>query len=971
MPQEVQEKRDLQLILAEARQLRADGASKQEVSRFVFDATNGRTADVERLQRAVSGAEELPRVTFKSFKETGEDIAGFARGAAKVAGKAGQLALDAAGNPLAATVGLLTGAQKGAQAVGRFGGQVARHIAEDPINAAGSTLKFLAGENPLDILGPETAATALFRTKRFAEAAGDIGKATRRGEVVGEIRHMDDIPGPGRRAAAEHEEMLVRREAKNAAEDADSFNDAPIVRTDDAPVGLRDDQAAAKGAREAAEVEAKTARIASQQQTKTKPGASKASHKPTPVDDPTVPPARSAAAVPDGLPLTDNARILRDSHAANGGSTIDPRTGRDFGGDDVWAVTRAQADGSPHGTLFDEPPTTFEVREFIKANKELLESDETLMVGSWWDEAGEAHGKHELSITKVFAGDQQAAAQRFAQDNNQWGMVNLADPEFEAISVADEAAQAFKRQQLDEIVPERTAARLERFMDLLSPEEKHNFEFTKTGRKRSKRVQQDALKVFSLMPQTEQGVQMAMLGSEMAHWYRSSATALRKAFGADAPRFSALLASTSPNVGVPDNLGASLQIWRDWQRAGRPVDAASIEKMIKSASDKWGITPTAFNNTRKILGLTNEQLLNPRLLKAGGMLSGPKVDPFYANLVGELQRLVIDTHMKAGYGLAKDQVRVAEGIGAQAAMTDVARAFQELTGSPVDVADMQAAQWAGIRAIRDLQRKGAGGRSRTAEDLLLEEQFGTLFGVNQGFSGKVNLPNVAEQIRLQPSFDNLLRDKRYGSLLSELGIDIPPASVQAGLQGIDPANARFADVLAFAKRMDLRDQKKFLYGAAGALLLGNAEDVDARALAGDLLMEAGLSQGTVDSMDARSLGSYAGLLSERPLATMEEMAQFGKNLGLGSVPGGIMRDLGRDTVRVQPKSMAERADSIIADPNRTPSIPGRFLEGAKGGFPVKQILGLLASRLGGDEERTNTAVSSSRPGLLTRGGLGR
>jgi hypothetical protein len=124
-------------------------------------------------------------------------------------------------------------------------------------------------------------------------------------------------------------------------------------------------------------------------------------------------------------------------------------------------------------------------------------------------------------------------------------------------------------------------------------------------------------------------------------------------------------------------------------------------------------------------------------------------------------------------------------------------------------------------------------------------------------------------------------------------------------------------------------------------------------------------------MDARSLGSYAGLLSERPLATMEEMAQFGKNLGLGSVPGGIMRDLGRDTVRVQPKSMAERADSIIADPNRTPSIPGRFLEGAKGGFPVKQILGLLASRLGGDEERTNTAVSSSRPGLLTRGGLGR
>jgi len=891
----------------------ADGASGREVSRFVFEATEGRTADVEALQRAVSSGEELesPFTTFS-------DVAEGARTVGRVAGKAGQFLKDAAGNPLAATVGLLGLGQRGAQAVGQLAAGAGRKIASDPLGSAKSTLDFVAGENPLDILGPETAATAFFgpiararkaakAARKSAEAAGDVGVLARNMDELSPF--VDEATGLPRMPSVEDlRARQLRGEDKvrpfRPGIDPEDMFERDILRIQE---DFKLDEASARRLatklhRGGTDAERKADALALDELSRSRggPNAAKAVKEPLPgpfAPGKDVPPARPPSAVPAGLTLTDNSRIISEAHIANGGSTIDPRTGRDFGGEDVWAVATKQPGGSPHGQLFDEAPTTFEVREYIKLHKELLESDESLMVGSWFDEASEAHGKHELAITKVFPGNQQSAAQTFALENDQWGYLNLAHPEFKTVAAADEFANASLRAELDELVPARAEARRERFFELMTPEEQRNFEFTKTGRKRSQKVQDDALRVFSLMPETEQGVQMAILGSEMAHWYRSSARTLRQAFGADAPRFSALLASTSPNIAVPDNLGASLQIWRDWQALGRPTDAASITRMVDEASAAWGITPTSFNNTHKILGLTNEQLLDPKMLRAGGMLSGPKVDPFYANLVGESQRLVVDTHMKAGFGFGRDQVRVPEGLGAGPAMRDVARAMQELTGSPVDVSDVQAAQWSAIRAIRELQRKGS--RTRTAEELVMDEHFGSLFGIEQGFKGKVNLPQIRAKIKEQPSFSSLIHEKQYADLVSELGIKLPAATPEAGLAGIDPGSARIADVLAFAKRMDLRDSKRFLYGAAGAMLLGNVDDADARALAEEMIVEAGLSQATVDGLSAEELGSYAGLLSEAPMVTAAELARFAKVRGLnGAVQ--VANDLGRGT-ESQPK----------------------------------------------------------------------
>lgn len=583
--------------------------------------------------------------------------------------------------------------------------------------------------------------------------------------------------------------------------------------------------------------------------------------------------------MPSGLALSDNASEI--AQLGRSGGTFDPRTGRSFANEDVWASAIKQPGGSPHGQLFDEPATPFEIREYLKKHSELLESDPDLMVGTWDDRIGkEAHGKFELAISKVFPGDQQSAAQAFALDNGQVAIMNLADPNLEAIRVGDEAAMAFKRAELDDVVPSRTARRLERFTELMTPEELERFSRYDNGRKVPDKIKSDALRVFSLMPETEQGVGMAMLGAEMAHWYRSSARTLREAFGSEAPRFSALLASTSPNIAVPDNLGASLQIWRDWNRAGRPLDDDAIHGFIEAASKKWGITPTSFNNTKKILGLSNEQLLDPKLLRKGGLLSGPKVDPFYANLMGEGQRLVVDTHMKAGYGFAKDQVRVPEGIGAQLATRDVAAAMSELTGTAVTVSDVQAAQWSGIRALRDIQRVKGGGRPGV-EEIVTGNHFGSLFGIEEGFSGSASLPGLRQAISEQPSFATLIHEDQYKGLIDDLAIELPPATPEVGLSAIaQNSDTRFADVLAFARRMDLRDQKRFLYGVGAAMLAGGAKNAAAAEIGRASLAEAGLDPEMAQNAPPEELASFSALLAENPDASMADLQLLGQRLGL-------------------------------------------------------------------------------------------
>ena len=123
-------------------------------------------------------------------------------------------------------------------------------------------------------------------------------------------------------------------------------------------------------------------------------------------------------------------------------------------------------------------------------------------------------------------------------------------------------------------------------------------------------------------------------------WYRNSAQAIVNTFGMqDAPRFAALLASMSPQSSVESNATNALNTWVNWVKAGRPVDRASIEKIIGKSVQGEGVDsalPAWMNNS--VASLQHPQPENLQL-------SGPKVNSFARNLRGHVNDVTLDAWM--------------------------------------------------------------------------------------------------------------------------------------------------------------------------------------------------------------------------------------------------------------------------------------------------------------------------------------
>ena len=106
----------------------------------------------------------------------------------------------------------------------------------------------------------------------------------------------------------------------------------------------------------------------------------------------------------------------------------------------------------------------------------------------------------------------------------------------------------------------------------------------------------------------------------------------------DAPRFTAFLAALSPQTSVENNLINALKSWNAWVKAGRPTNEAAILKILgenvqgdkgeKSVLDAWK------NNTYR--ALTSDDPIKT-------VLSGPKVNSFMQNLLGNMQEVTNDT----------------------------------------------------------------------------------------------------------------------------------------------------------------------------------------------------------------------------------------------------------------------------------------------------------------------------------------
>jgi hypothetical protein len=358
--------------------------------------------------------------------------------------------------------------------------------------------------------------------------------------------------------------------------------------------------------------------------------------------------------------------------------------------------------------------------------------------------------------------------------------------------INDVGVAAETRAYLDDKVPQRTAARRERFMQNLLPHERARFEKMHTN------AQDETLRIFSLMPTPEEGAHLAALGARQHGWYKASAKMLDEAFGEDAPRFTALLAATSPRQSVEKNLLESMEIWRDWQKAGKPNDPAAINKLL----DARGVMQNRRPNALTALSTPVDLLLDPKILREGGLLSGPKVDPFFANTMGEMQRVTNDTWQAQIAGANKAPQLVTGNLAMTAGTRAAIPEFERLFGTRVDPANIQEMQWSAGKAAGE-----AAGRGGVAEH----------FAGSPDLFGNSPLSEIDESIRNTPSFASLLSQPKYRDLLQQIGGKVPTEVLPEGLN-IDPSLIDPLKVRSIFERMDKAQAGRYILPAATGLM---------------------------------------------------------------------------------------------------------------------------------------------------------
>ncbi len=270
--------------------------------------------------------------------------------------------------------------------------------------------------------------------------------------------------------------------------------------------------------------------------------------------------------------------------------------------------------------------------------------------------------------------------------------------------------------------------------------------------------------IFSELPSAENFAAVAIAGQAKKGWYRDSAKAIMDIFGIhDARRFTALLAATSPQTSVEMNAINTLNIWANWNNAGRPQDQETIINIMGESvlGDKGvdSVLPAWKGNSIRALTAPFGQEMNI-------ILSGPKVNSFMLNLVSELDEVTNDTWM-ANFALIEQPLfkgfkrkGAEDALGAigikgpgylafSARTREAARAASEITGDSWAPAEIQETVWSLSKALLET-RKGKG-NILTAKELLTE--------------GIITDQQVADV----PDFATLFSDGVYGRILEDAG----------------------------------------------------------------------------------------------------------------------------------------------------------------------------------------------------------
>lgn len=261
------------------------------------------------------------------------------------------------------------------------------------------------------------------------------------------------------------------------------------------------------------------------------------------------------------------------------------------------------------------------------------------------------------------------------------------------------------------------------------------------------------MRLLEVIPQSEQMASLAKAGAPKQGWYRGSTQALMDVFGPqDAPRFSALLAATSPQTSVESNLLNTLNIWKNWEAAGRPTDPAAIKRVmgasVQGGKGEESVLEAWVNNSVRALSTPD-----PRAIT----LSGPKVNSFFRNLADDVYRVTNDAWISNATNIDQGLLRVSP------------TAQQLAAGNP--------GYSPGYLALSARQREG-GQMARMLPSEAQETIWSVAMPLMEGATKAGMHPReflqrgllTPDLIRGTPDFSTLLRnDPRYANIIQQMG----------------------------------------------------------------------------------------------------------------------------------------------------------------------------------------------------------
>lgn len=536
----------------------------------------------------------------------------------------------------------------------------------------------------------------------------------------------------------------------------------------------------------------------------------------------------------DGLAEDMITRATRD-----GGFTL--RLGKegstDLGGTQGIAV--AKFPGDDLVIRMDENGAINEDRlfEFIEENSDLLETDNHAL-GGWIRKNDDGTQDLVIDISQIYPRNAQGYenAIRRGTRNDQDAAWDLAEyREYPIFEGARGTEGRVARPQLNPFRSARENAerratvqgfkanqpqRLQEIREGLTDQERAYFD--------SKRLKKDGElsdlgkdveEFYSMAPEPRTFASAILAGSSQLDWYRNSGQAIAETFGDDAPRFTYLLAATSPSKSVQENLNIATNVWANWVEAGRPANVTREQlaewwptrldgDQMKTLDADMGNAMRALNEAEATFAPGNLQnLIDPENPFTQRFLSGGKVDPFGANLLGEVERITNDTHMARGYGTSPANVTSNARVLAQNAMVrNAAREVERLSGGTITGRGAQETSWAFIRALTMMGDAAGKNMDRALADYLSDLQSPT---------GPYR--RLMYEINDSVPFSDLLARPEYADRLRRAGLEPPQHRPLEGM-GLTPPemlrNIRPGDLEDIMQRIEAAKQNKPFYELA-------------------------------------------------------------------------------------------------------------------------------------------------------------